>query len=382
MSAELSGALACELPGATIAALHVYPERSQAQAMATEAQICFLDVTTDAAAASDIMASLAAELPYLSVIVLLRSNDPDLILKCLRRGATEFLLQPFTHEQLAVVLAKLARFRSGLSGARPGGKVYCVLPAKGSSGATTLACTLAFAFRRLNGGRVLLADLDGLAGTVAFTLKLKSHYSFIDAVRHAGALEADVWKALITPSQGIDVMLSPDNAVDCYAEELDPAPLVASARQSYDTIVLDAGGVYGGWNLGLARLADELMLVTTNERPALDATGRALDYLERNGVSRSKPRLLVSRYHPKLGPEEAAVGKALGVLVSCALPRDCETVWKALMDGKPVPPASRFGRTAAELARTLSGRTTRAPKRSMLSSLLGLRRRWLGFVSS
>ncbi len=373
MSAELSGALAHELPGAEIAALHVYPEPGQARAMAAEAQVSFLDVTTDAAAASDILASLSAELPHLPVIVLLLSNDPDLILKCLRRGAAEFLLQPFTHEQLAVVLAKLARFRGGLTaGAHRGGKIYCVLPAKGASGATTLACNLAFALRRLNGGRVLLADLDGLAGTVAFTLKLKSPYSFIDAVSHAGALEADVWKALITPSQGIDVLLSPDSAVDCYVEELDPTPLVASARQSYDTIVLDAGGVYGGWNLGLARLADELMLVTTNELPALDATGRALNYLERNGVSRSKPRLLLGRYYPKLGPDEAAVAKTLGVPVSGVLPRDCETIRKALMDGKPAPPASRFGRAAAELARTLSGRTARAPKRSMLSSLRSL----------
>jgi pilus assembly protein CpaE len=373
MSAELSGALAHELPGAGIAALQVYPEPGQLRAMAAEVQVTLLDVTTDAAAASDILTSLAAELPHLPVIVLLPFSDPDLILKCLRRGASEFLLQPFTHEQLAVVLAKLARFRGGLTAGTPsGGKVYCVLPAKGASGATTLACNLAFAFRRLNGGRVLLADLDGLAGTVAFTLKLKSHYSFIDAVSHAGALDSDIWKALVMPSQGIDVLLSPDSAVDCYAEELDPAPLVASARQSYHTVVIDAGGVYGDWNLSLARLAEELVLVTTNELPALDATVRALDYLERNGVSRSKPRLLIGRYHPKFGPGEAAVAKTLGVPVSGALPRDCETIRKALMGGKPVPPASRFGRAAAGLARTLSGRTARAPKRSVLSSLRAL----------
>jgi pilus assembly protein CpaE len=379
MSEELARALARKMPGAKISALEAYPQSAQARTLAAVSDLCFLDVVTDPAAATAILASLVAELPQLHVIVLLRSNDPDLILKCLRRGAAEFLLRPFTYEQISVVLAKLARFCGGLaSGAHRGGKVYCVLPAKGASGATTLACNLALAFRRQNGGRVLLADLDGLAGTVAFTLKLKSHYSFVDAVSHAGALETDVWRALITPSHSVDVLLSPDSPVDGYAEKLDPAPLVSSARQCYDTIVLDAGGVYGSWNLGLARLADELMLVTTNELPALHAASRALGYLERNAVSRSKPRLLIGRYDPKIGLDAAAVEKALGLPVFCTLPRDCETIRKALMDGKPVPPASRFGRATASLARTLSGGAERVPNHSMFTSL----RSMFGFVSS
>ena len=43
------------------------------------------------------------------VLALLSGNDPDLILRCLRAGAIDFLIQPFTAEQFEAALAKVAR---------------------------------------------------------------------------------------------------------------------------------------------------------------------------------------------------------------------------------------------------------------------------------
>jgi len=42
---------------------------------------------------------------------LLPGNDPDLMLRCLRAGAADFLLEPFTADQLDTVLAKIARMQ-------------------------------------------------------------------------------------------------------------------------------------------------------------------------------------------------------------------------------------------------------------------------------
>jgi pilus assembly protein CpaE len=373
MSAELSELLASELPAAKIAALDVYPDRGEVAAMAAEAQVCFLDVTTDAEAAFALLAWLAAEIPQLPVVVLFRSNDPDLILRCLRNGGAEFLMQPFTHDQFTSVFGKLARLRNGLASTEQArGKVYCVVPGKGASGATTLACNLVFALKRLHAGRVLLADLDGLTGTAAFVLKLKSPYSFVDAVSHAGALEPDVWKAVVASYHGIDVLLSPENPVDCYAEALNPTLLIGSARQSYDTIVLDAGGMHGDWNTALARLADELLVVTTNDLPALHATRRALASLERNGVMPSKSRIVVNRHRSKFGLAEGEAGKALGALVFRTLPADHEAIGKALIEGRPVPPGSAFGRSVAALSLALSGVEPPTQKSSIVSSLVSL----------
>jgi pilus assembly protein CpaE len=373
MSAELAGALASELPAARLVIVDNYPNRAEATRLAGKVEFCLLDVDSEVTAAAALLAWLGAVAPGVPVISLLRSNDPDLILRCLRGGADDFLIQPFTADQLRAVLKKLARVRTGLSAPQEdGGRVICIMPGKGACGATTIACNLAFALRRLSGGRVLLADLDGLTGTVAFVLKLKSSYSFVDAVTHSGVLDPDVWRVLVTPSRGIDVLLSPESPVDCYSEPLDPAALVGSSRQGYDFVVLDSGGSYGDWNLALARLADDLLLVTTNELPALHATQRTLAHLERSGLSRSKPRMVLNRYHARIGLPGDAIGQALGAKVSATLPSDYEGLQKALMEGQPAAPTTVFGQAVASLARTLTGVATDARKASPFSRLRGL----------
>ena len=47
--------------------------------------------------------------PSIQVIALLAGNDSDLMLRCLRAGAADFLIQPFTGDQIGGALAKLAR---------------------------------------------------------------------------------------------------------------------------------------------------------------------------------------------------------------------------------------------------------------------------------
>jgi pilus assembly protein CpaE len=372
MSAELAATLAAELPDARLAVEKAYPSRSDAAKLAASVSLCFLDAVSDTPSALGILSWLAAVAPSVPVVALLRANDPDLILRCLRGGAAEFLIPPFTQDQLRAVLRKLTRPITDPGPAGAGGEVFCIMPGKGACGATTIACNLAFALHRLGRGRILLADLDGLTGTIAFVLKLKSNYSFVDAVSHAGALDRDVWRALVTQSRGIDVLLSPENPVDCYSEPLDPAPLVTSSRRAYDYVVLDTGGAHGDWNEALARLSDVLLLVTTNELPALHATQRALAHLEGAGVARSKARAIVNRYQPRAGLPGDAIAKALKVAVFATLPNDYEAIHKALMDGQPSPPATAFGRSIATLARTLTGPDTGVTKPSVLEWLRSL----------
>ena len=76
-------------------------------------------------------------------------------------------------------------------------------------------------------------------------------------------------------------------------------------------MVLDAGGVYGDWNLSQAQMADEILLITTNELTSLQAVQRALTYLDNNGVGRWKVRLIVNRYDRHVGLSKDVIGTAL-----------------------------------------------------------------------
>ncbi len=376
LAAELLGLLARQLPGATATQLKSYPSASVlAQSVhSTGMRLCFLDVGTNREVAFQLLSELSALASDAIIVALLAGNDPDLILRCLRQGASDFLVRPFTPDQLEAALQKLARSRLA---SRPdetsNGRVYCVMPAKGACGATTLAANLVFHLRRPGAGKLLLADMDPLAGTLAFQMKLKSNYSFLDALTRIAGLDADLWKAVVTSCQGVDVLLSPENPVDAIAEAGDPAPLLRYCRQFYRTIVVDTGGVYGDWNLALADQADEVLLVTSNELAALHATQRALAYLEASGLSRTRHRLVLARYRPDGGLPQQEVETALRQEVFHVLPSDYETVQRSLLEGKPAVAGSKYARSVAALAARLAGENgsrSKAPQGGLLGGLL------------
>jgi len=375
MAAELVGLLALGLPGAVPIHLKSYPSFSVLAQTVNSARtrLCFLDACTNREVAFQLLTEISTLAADVLVVALLATNDPDSILRCLRQGASEFLVRPFTPDQLEAALQKLARSRPP---SRPeessNCRVYCVMPSKGASGASTLACNLAFHLRRPGNGKLLLADMDPLTGTLAFQLKLKSSFSFLDALTRIGNLDADLWKAVVTPCQGVDVLLSPENPVDAAAEAGDPAPLLSYSRQLYGAVVVDTGGVFGDWNLALAEQCDDLLLVTRNDLAALHASQRALAYLEANGIERSRLRLVMSRYRPDAGLPRQEVEAALRLEVFHVLPNDDECIRKSLMEGKPASQGSRYARGVVQLAERLAGQNA-SRKKPLLGGIFGSR---------
>jgi pilus assembly protein CpaE len=358
MSAGLAGLLSRELRGTPAPVVYdAYPAREELLERVQPAAnaLCFLDASSEPATALALMAALADARPASPVIALLRVDDPGKILQCLRQGANEFLVYPFTAEQFDAALGRVSR-PAPSPAPEDEGRIIAVMPGKGAAGATTVACNLAFALARQEPRKVLLADLDGLTGTVPFVLKLRSNYSFVDALAHAGSLDADMWKVLVTPCRGLDVLLSPDSPVDSIGAALDPAGILGYFRKAYAVTVVDCGGAYGGWNLALARLSSELLLVTTNEPAVLHGTQRALAYLETNGVNPLAIRIVLNLRQPEAGLSREDSEEALGRRVFAVLPRDTEALQRALMEGRPAASASRFGKSLASLARQLGAR--------------------------
>ena len=336
--------------------------------------LCFVDATL---ATRDALASIQAISQNdagIGVVALLPGDDPDLILKCLRQGAREFLIQPFTPDQIEASLNKLIRILpKDKIGPKNAGKVYAVMPAKGACGATTVATNLAFQWKRLGKKRVLLADLDPLGGTISFLLKVKCAYSFVDVLHRSGNLDTDLWKAMITSREGVDILLAPEVLVEGISDLKDVTPIINYARDHYDIIILDAGNVYGPWNLSQAYHADEILLVTTNELPALQAAQRALSYLDQAKIGRYKTRLIVNRYNRDVGLSKEVISTALNSDVYHIIPSDFDAIQRGLMEGKPIAANSAVGRGMAQLGDRLAGREEIERKTSStLSGLLSL----------
>ncbi|MBK7930398.1 MAG: hypothetical protein IPJ98_23845 [Bryobacterales bacterium] len=372
LKSALIPVLSQELPMAPLVELAQMPDRRLIAEMASgeRPSLIFLDVSNNREGSLEALHQLSQGLIGVPVVVILHGNDPDLIMRCLRSGASEFLLQPVTGDQLQPVLARLV-MRKGESALSGGARVQVVMPAKGACGASTLASNLAFHWKRHGFKRVMLADFDPLTGTIPFLLKLKPVYSFVDALTREGGLDSDIWRGLVTKHNDVDVLLSPENPIDVESNNADPAALFQFARQAYDIITVDSPGPFGSWATSLVNLADEVLLVTTNELPALRATQRVLQGLDRMGVDRAKVKLIVNRYSSEVGLNQEAIETALHSDVFHVLPSDYDAVQAALVEGKPIASSTPIGKSLVQLADRLAGKRSTAVEQTKKKSSIG-----------
>ena len=198
---ELIPVLSQELPMAPLVDLSQMPDRRLIAEMASGERpaLIFLDVSANQEVGLDALTSLSQGLVGVPVVVVLSGNDPDLILRCLRTGASEFLLRPVTADQVQPVLARLV-MRKGDSALSGGARVQVLMPVKGACGASTISSNLVFHWKRHGFKRIMLADFDPATGTIPFLLKLKPVYSFVDAMTRDGGLDSDIWRGLVTKS--------------------------------------------------------------------------------------------------------------------------------------------------------------------------------------
>ena len=334
------------------------------------ANLCFLDVEADSAKALSSIPDLLTVNCNMQIVTLLGHNDPDLILQCLRKGAAEFLIRPFSTDQFLQVMDRLEKLNPAVANVE-NSKVICVVPAKGACGASTVAANLAIHAKRLNKSKkTLLADLDPVTGVISFLLKLRSTFSFVDAMAHESEMDASIWGGLVVHSNNLDILLPPENALEIPFILKNASQLIQVSRTQYETIVVDAGSPYGDWYLSIARLADEIILVSTNELPALQSAQRILGYYETHRIPLEKVSLVVNRYDENVGLNQDMIEMALHMEVRQVIPSDFESVQRALLDGKHVPGTTPFGKSLLALAESIFGKQEAA--KSSKSSFSGM----------
>jgi pilus assembly protein CpaE len=373
MASELAPILSHGLPLAPVHLTQDYPTRRPLVDLIrkVDPKLCFLDFATNVDMALAVAAELQATNPGIPMVALLPGNNPDLILRCLRQGAADFLIRPFTTDQIDAAVEKLARLIPPPSSRTGGAKTIAVFPAKGACGATTIACNLAFQSKRLGSKKILLADLDPLTGTISFLLKLNSGHSFLDVLSRRSTLDSDLWKQMVTVHQGIDVLLSPENLMDGIDDLTDASLILDFAQSSYETIIVDCGNSYTNWNLSIAHLCDELILATTNELPSLQSAQRALAWFEHHRIDPAKIRVVVNRYEREIGLNSDVISGALQADVFQVIPADYEAVQRSQMEGKPLPSSSIAAKSIAALADKVCGKRGKPGEDKKSSTLTG-----------
>jgi pilus assembly protein CpaE len=264
----------------------------------------------------------------LRVVVLGPSKDPDLILRSMREGAKEFVLAGDEDELERALRQQVMPHDADT------GRVYAVFSAKGGVGGTTLATNLAGALQR-SGERTCLVDLNLNMGDVLAFLDLQGGYSIADVIVNMRRLDRELLdSSLLTHGSGVHVL-----AQSHRLEEVDRigpdqlGSMLRFLRLHYRAVVLDGLRSFDELSVAALDEADQILLVVTQEVPAVRDARRCADLLRRLG-SANKLKLVVNRFQKGLEITPTVVAETVGFPVAATIPNDYAAVIRAVNRGQ------------------------------------------------
>ncbi|MGA2049874.1 MAG: AAA family ATPase [Terracidiphilus sp.] len=326
--------------------------------------VIIIDLDSDPEFALELVESLCAN-GATTVMVYSSKPDPDLLVRCMRAGAREFLTPPFAHHTMAEALVRAQSRRTVTRLPRKtGGRLLVFLGAKGGAGVTTLACNFAVALAQESAQSTLLIDLDLPLGDAALNLGIVTEYSTVNALQEAGRLDASFLnKLLIKHSSGVSVLAAPGKFPQFHATNEAIDKLMTVARQEFDNVVVDVGARLDLTDTALFKDAFTIYLVTQAGIPELRNSNRLISQFFTMGGP--KMEVVINRYEPRaLGVSDETITKALTRPATWKIPNDYAAVRQMQNTATPLALGdSPISKLIKQMAVSICGQRATQPKK-------------------
>jgi pilus assembly protein CpaE len=292
-----------------------------------------------------------------TVMVYSVNADSELLVRCMRAGAREFLTFPFVQDTVTKALIRASTRRPASHVRRKAnGRLLAFLGAKGGDGVTTLACNFAVSMAQESDESTLLIDLDLPLGDAALNLGVSAEYSTINALQNASRLDSSfLSKLLVKHNSGVSVLAAPGKfpQFDASLEAIDK--LLAVARQDFDNVVIDMGSRLDLTGTSLFKDGSTIYLVIQAGVAGLRNSNRLISQYFSTGIP--KLEIVLNRFqHRSMGLSEDQITKALTRPAQWKIPNDFAAVRR--MQHTAIPLAledSPISRVIRQMARSACG---------------------------
>ncbi len=290
------------------------------------------------------------------IVILSVQGDPNYMRRAMLAGARDFLTKPPMADELisavrrAGEMARLERSKSvqvaapSASSAKPSfgtpstdGRIIMVYSPKGGTGVTTLAVNLAITLNN-DETRAVLVDGNLQYGDVAIFLNEQGKNTILDLAPRADELEPEIVESVLIKhaASGLRILAAPSKPE--YADHVNSdqfLKLLKYLRQVYAYVIVDTAHLLNDITLSALDISDVVVLVVTQDIPAIKNARLFLDLLGTIGVNRNHICFVMNRYDKRITITPEKVSENLKQEIVGVIPLDERIVIPSVNRGVP-----------------------------------------------
>ena len=299
--------------------------------------------------------TIREEVPHSQIVILTIQSDPNYMRRAMLAGARDFLTKPPSVDEMigairrAGELAHEEREKSKTTytikpgngstpvGMNRSGKIISVFSPKGGVGTTMIAVNLAVSLQKEE-TPVVLVDGNMEFGDVMVFVNQQAKNSIVDLAPRVDELDPDVIEevTMLHPASGIKILAAPSRPE--FAENVNGdqfGKILQYLCNFYSYVVVDCASSLSDVTLSAIDCADLIILVTTQEIPAIKDSRMFIDLLKPLNISRERLLFVMNKYDKRIGIKPEKVSENFKQELKVVIPFEEKVVLPSINRGVP-----------------------------------------------
>lgn len=295
------------------------------------------------------------QVPHSQIVILTVQTDPSYMRRAMLAGARDFLTKPPSVDEMigairrAGELAHEEREKSKTTFTmKPGngsapvsmnrdGKVISVFSPKGGVGKTMVAVNLAVSLQREE-TPVVLVDGNMEFGDVMVFVNQQAKNSIVDLAPRAEELDPEVIEevTILHSPSGIKILAGPtrpEHAENVNGEQF--SKVLQYLCNFYSYVLVDCSSSLTDVTLAAIDISDLIILVTTQEIPAIKDSRMFLDLLKPLNISRDRLLFVMNKHDKRIGIKPEKISENFKQEIKVIIPFEEKVVLPSINRGVP-----------------------------------------------